>query len=341
MFYVFDGQDAFTRGQQIASLMASMGDPTIRELNTTMLDGGTTTLNEIRHHCDTMPFLADRRLVLVKGLLERLGQKSSRADNQFLEELIDYLPSMPDTARLIFVEAKTLPQRHPVVQLGKSSEAGHVKTFEVPRGSELARWVRAKAKQADAAIEPQAVQALCTFVGNDLYQLYHEINKLAAYTDGQRAISLQDVQLLTPHARQASIFDMVDAVGRRDGKTASRVYHTLLDAGDHPLALLAMITRQFRLLIQVKELAPQLGTHQAIARQLHQNPYPIKKILAQSKNFTFAQLHHIYHKLLDTDVDIKTGRIDPTLAIDTLIARISPERQDQHRSPASTRGTHN
>lgn len=323
MFYIFDGEDAFSQSEQIDSLMESMGDPATRELNTMVLDGRTTTLNEIRHHCDTMPFLSDRRLVLVRDLLGRLGQKGSRADSQFLKELVDYLPNMPDTARLFFLESKTLPKRHPVVKLAKSSEAGQVKTFEVPTGSQLARWVRTKVKQANAEIEPQAVQALCTFVGNDLYQLVHEIEKLAAYTDGQRAINVQDIQLLTPHARQASIFDMVDALGQRDGRTASRIYHTLLDAGEHPLAIMGMITRQFRLLIQVKELAPTLGTHQAIARELHQNPYPIKKILAQSKNFTFSQLSQIYHKLLDADVEIKTGRIEPALALDTLIAGIS------------------
>jgi DNA polymerase-3 subunit delta len=323
MFYVFDGEDAFSQGEQIASLMSSMGDSTTRDLNTVQLDGRTTTLNELRHHCDTLPFLSDRRLVLVRGLLERLGQKGNRADSQFLRELVDYLPALPDTARLFFVESKTLPKRHPVLKLAASIESGHVKTFKMPRGSALARWVRARAKQKEAEIEPQAVQALCTYVGNDLYQLDQEIAKLAAYTNWRRAITVQDVQLLTPHARQASIFDMVDALGQRNGKTASRIYHTLLDAGEHPLALMGMITRQFRLLIHVKELAPQLGTHQAIARQLKQNPYPIKKILAQSRNFTSSQLIHIYHKLLDTDVEIKTGRIEPTLALDTLIADIS------------------
>jgi DNA polymerase-3 subunit delta len=84
-----------------------------------------------------------------------------------------------------------------------------------------------------------------------------------------------------------------------------------------------MITRQFRLLIQVKELAPRLGTHQAIARELKQNPYPIQKILSQSRNFEFDQLRHVYHTLLDTDVEIKTGQIEPTLALDTLIVDIS------------------
>ena len=84
-----------------------------------------------------------------------------------------------------------------------------------------------------------------------------------------------------------------------------------------------MITRQFRLMIQVKELAPQLGTPQAIARELGQSPYPIKKILAQSGNYTMGQLHAIYHKLLDTDLTIKTGGTEPVLALDLLIAGLS------------------
>jgi DNA polymerase-3 subunit delta len=344
MFYVFDGDDAFSLREELAALMVKMGDPATRDLNTTTLDGQNTTLVELRHHCDTLPFFTERRLVLVKGLLARLGQKgASNADKQFLTDLVTYLPTLPPTTRLIFVDSVKLARRHPVVALARDSDSGHIKTFEAPTGGGLARWVRGRVKQAGGQIEPQAVEMLCTFVGNDLYQLSHEIDKLVAYTDephpaelcsgeqssgkqgsgGQRAITREDVLLLTPHARQANIFDMVDAIGRRDGRTASRIYHQLLDAGEHPLALLGMITRQFRLMIQVKELAPQLGTSQAIARELKQNPYPIKKILTQSKNYTPDQLRQVYHKLLETDVDIKTGRMEATLALDTLIAGLS------------------
>lgn len=324
MFYVFDGDDAFTIREELAALVSKMGDPATSEFNTTYLDGRTVTPAEIRHHCSTFPFLADRRLVIVTGLLERLGQKNrSSADSRFLADLIDYLPNLPPTTRLILVESTTLSKRHRVLTLASKSETGHAKTFETPKGAELARWVRDRVKQAGGTIDPRATDALCAFVGGDLYQLHNEIAKLVAYTDGQRPITTKDIQLLTPHARQANIFDMVDALGRRDGKTASHLYHQLLDTGEHPLALLGMITRQFRLMIQVQELAPQLGSPQAIARQLKQNPYPIQKILAQSKNYTPEQLVAVYQKLLDTDIEIKTGVMEPTLALDTLIAGLS------------------
>jgi DNA polymerase-3 subunit delta len=84
-----------------------------------------------------------------------------------------------------------------------------------------------------------------------------------------------------------------------------------------------MIVRQFRLMIQVKELAPMTPTAHAIARALHQNPYPIRKILAQSHNYSMDQLRTIYRRLLDTDIDIKTGAVEASLALDMLIAGLS------------------
>jgi DNA polymerase-3 subunit delta len=324
MFYVFDGEDTFTIREALSALVDKMGDPATRELNITHLDGLSTTFHELHNHCNTLPFFASRRLVIVHGLLARLGQRGrSSQDAEFLEKLVDDLPNLPETTRLVFVEEKAISRKHPVLALAAHDEQGHIKTFRIPQGAALSRWIRQHVQQAGGQIDAPATQTLGAFVGNDLHQLDQEIQKLVAYTDGQRPIGERDVVLLTPQAHQASIFDMVDSMGRRDGKTASHIYHQLLDAGEHPLALLGMITRQFRLMIQVKELAPQLGTADAIAREIHQNPYPIKKIMSQSENYTMSQLHAIYHKLLDTDVDIKTGRIEPALALDMLIAGLS------------------
>jgi DNA polymerase-3 subunit delta len=321
VFYVFHGDDGFSLAEALKALKLKMGDPALTELNTTHLDGRKTTLGEIRSHCSTLPFLSNRRLIVVEGLLGQLEQ--SAADQQTLQELVDYLPHLPSTTRLILVESRALPARHPVLALAQQDRDGYAKLFPRPTGPALVRWVRTKAKKAGGAFDPRAAEALAALVGSDLYQLHQEIVKLVTYVDGQRPVTEQDIALLTPHARQVSIFDMVDALGRRDGKTAIRIYHRLLDSGDHPLALLGMITRQFRLMIQVKELAPKLMTTERIARELKQNPYPIGKVRAQSNNYTVQQLHTVYHKILDIDVDIKTGRIAPELALDTLIAGLS------------------
>lgn len=320
MFYVLHGDDTLSRDEALHKLVARLGGTDAAALNLTRLDGRSLTMDELRRHCDTLPFLTDRRLVIVKGLLMRLTGNAERA---LRDALLAYLPDLPPTTRLVFVEDRELPKNHPIIKLANKVGDGYVKAFTTPRGRALARWIRTRVRQAGGDILPQAVETLGAFVGDDLYRLNNEIQKLVSYTDGQRAITADDVVLLTPDARQANIFDMVDAIGRRDGRTAGRIYHRLLAAGDHPLALLGMITRQFRLMIQVKELAPRLGTAGAIARELRQNPYAIRKILAQSRNYSLDQLRTVYHRLLETDVAIKSGRLAPTLALDLLIAGLS------------------
>jgi DNA polymerase-3 subunit delta len=324
MFYVFHGDDPFSVHEALTSLMARMGDPSIAELNTTHLDGQAIDVGELIQHCSTIPFLADRRLIIVRGLLERIrGAGRNAPEAKLLDQLTSYLPHLPSTTRLIFVENIHLPKGHPILRLADQTHQAHVQEFALPQGDQLLRWTQQRVRQVGGEIEPTALEALCSFVGSDLYRLDQEVQKLAAYTDGQRPITEADVLLLTPDAREASIFDLVDALGHRDGHTACQLYHQLLDAGEHPLGLLGMITRQFRLMVQIKELRPTLHTADAIARVLHQNPYPVRKILAQSQNYSTEQLRLVYHKLLDTDIEIKTGQIDAELAIDTLIAGLS------------------
>lgn len=324
MFYVFHGEDAFSRGEEIARLRARMGDPDMAALNTSILDGRTLTWEDLCANCDSVPFLFERRLVIVHGLLERLTRRGqSAADADMLDRLVAYLPDLPDSTRLVLVEQKQLPANHPVVALARSHDSGHERSFAVPTGGDLTRWVRERVRQGGGEIDASGAKALCAFVGDDLYQLHHEIEKLLAYTDCRRAIGEDDIRAITPQARQANIFNLVDALGQRNGPQAIRVYHDLLVTDEHPLGILGMIVRQFRLLIQVKELAPHTPTAQAIARVLGQSPYSIKKILAQSHNYSMEQLRVVYQRLLETDLAIKTGELEATLALDTLIAALS------------------
>ena len=324
MFYILHGEDAFRRGEELAKLIAKMGDPGMTDLNTTRLDGQSITWNELLHHCDSIPFFSDKRLVVIHGLLARLsGSQTAGADQDLLEKLIQWLPEMPDTTRLVLVEERTLPAKHPVLHLAETLESGYTLHFAPPEGNALIRWIQKRAQSEGTEIDTRAARLLASYTQENLYQLDKEIEKLAAYTGGERPINEQDIQLLTPNAQEANIFHMVDAMGQRDGKRATQLYHQLLDRGAHPLSLLGMMVRQYRLMIQVQELAPQLGSAQAIAKALKQKPYPISKILSQSTHYTPAQLTTIYHQLLETDVAIKTGRTDPVLALDMLIAGLS------------------
>jgi len=329
-FYVFHGADEFTRAETLADFKRRLGPPDTVDLNTTRLDGKTLTLAEIHHACDAIPFLAEKRLVIVTGLLTRLtsrkGQETSAVQKEYLSALADYLPRLPETTRLVFVEEKPLPARHSILQLAQREEMGYVKRFDPPNAKALPRWIGKRVRKYGGEIEPQAAHQLAAVVGTDLRLLDQEIVKLVTYVQSPttaQPITRADVDAVVPYAQAAVVFDLVDALGQRDGRTAAQTLHRLLDAGEHPLGLLAMIVRQFRLLIQVKELKAQGATPRDIARQLGIHPFPAGKLYAQATHFTAAQLETVYRHLLDTDVAIKSGKIEAEVALDLLVAGLA------------------
>jgi len=126
MFYILHGEDVLARSDLVADFKARIGDETVRDLNVTVLDGRKVTLAELVHNADTIPFLADKRLVIVEGLLTRLASKRSRegeesepagADREFLKGLLDYVARVPESTRLVFVEPRSLPASNPVLKL--------------------------------------------------------------------------------------------------------------------------------------------------------------------------------------------------------------------------------
>jgi len=328
MFYLFHGEDEFSRSETLAAFKEKMGDPGLAELNTTVFDGSKVTLGELQHACDSVPFMADRRLVIVEGLLTRLESKGeeralSAWQKEYLEGLTQYLKHLPETTRLVFVEDKAISQNNPVHRLALAEKRGHVKEFKPPQGRELNRWIEERVRKKGGQISPAAVEELAAFVGNDLRLLDQEIEKLVVYAGQVRPISEEDVRLLVSYVQEANVFEMVDALGQRDAQRAAKLLHQLLDAGEHPLALLGMIVRQFRIIIQVKELSERGLSQQDIAARLRLHHFVVKKAMRQAINFSMEQLEAIYRKLLETDMAIKMGQMDEVLALDMLVVGLS------------------
>ena len=156
MFYILHGEEEFTRSEQVAKLKERVMVDGLGDLNVTELDGRRLTLRELQDVCNTLPFLSERRLVVVEGMLQRLGprsrkgkeaQQTSESDKALAEELMAYLPQLPPTTRLVFVEPKTLPRNHPALkQAGKIKDA-YVHQFDVPDAGKLSRWIQRRAQK--------------------------------------------------------------------------------------------------------------------------------------------------------------------------------------------------
>jgi DNA polymerase-3 subunit delta len=331
VFYIFHGDDQFGLSEELARLRSQLaeGDPVMGDLNTSILDGQRLTFSELRHVTDAMPFMAERRLIIVHGLLARLtppGRGQTQPESsKFADDLADYLPHLPETTRLIFCEQAKIPASHPILTVAREEgkrRRGFIREFELPKERDLPGWIRARAIDKDGQISNEAVAVLAALVGSDLRMLDQEIEKLLLYTGG-RMVNSDDVALLVSRAREASIFDLVDCVGARQTSRALQILHRLIDDGAAPLYVLAMIARQVRILIQVKELADRGMTGREIAGELHLHPFVVEKGLRQVRNFEMEQLEAAHEKLVDADWAIKTGKSEDLLALDALIVALT------------------
>jgi DNA polymerase-3 subunit delta len=224
---------------------------------------------------------------------------------------------------LIFDEAKSLPKRHPILK--KSSTADiTVQHFAVPDARSLPGWIVQRTRAYGGQIEGRAAAMLAQNIGDNLRLLDQEIQKLLLYVGEREEITLEDVRTMVPYIQSADvIFQLVDAVGQRDGRHAAGYLHRLLEVGEHPLGIFGMIVRQFRLLIQIRWLIDHHYPQPQIVSRLKLHPYVAKKVSAQADRFTPAQLRDAYRLLVDADLSIKRGEVPADIALDMLVAQLT------------------
>jgi DNA polymerase-3 subunit delta len=316
MFYIFHGDDTHSQKKTLDSLLSKLGDPGLLDLNTTRLEG-SISLADLQQACDAIPFLAKVRLVLVRGWL------SSKPDKSIINDLISYLPHLPATTRLVFLEFQALSDKHKLVQFALEAKTGYVKQFDQPVGVGLERWIMQRATEKNGRIAPGAANLLATQIGSNLEIIDNELEKLVLYKGPEEMIDIAAVNLLCPYVAEASIFDLVDALGNRHGERAAILLQEKFMEGADPFYLFAMFVRQFRLLIQVKELAVNGERAAGISKQLRMHSYVAGKLYQQAQQFGLPQLEQIYRHLLDIDVGIKVGRQDMTTALNLLVSGLT------------------
>ncbi len=323
--YIFHGDDEFASGQALAGIESQMGDPSTAEMNTTHLDGRSLNLDKLVQTTRAMPFLAERRLVV---LTDPLGaMKSSKARDKFKK----ILEGVPPTTALVIQISKPLVDararrsgRTHWLEKWAQKQDGKVflREFSLPKGPQMAIWIRSQAKEQGGDFSHPAAALLGTYVGDDPRLAMQEIDKLLAYVNYQRPVEPDDVEYLVAYAGETSVFDMVDALGARNGSEALRLLHRLLEQDD-PLRLFGMIVRQFRLLLMTRELLDAGYRDTDIAPAIKSHPFVVRKLMGQVRNFTLPQLEAIYHKLLEIDVGIKTGKTEGDVALDMLVAALA------------------
>jgi DNA polymerase-3 subunit delta len=321
-FYLLHGDDELRIEEEALRLQMQFEDAANPGLNTSIFDGTAADVNDIVGAALAFPFLAERRLVIVKDLVVHLTRKGAgTTGKKALEALIAQIPELPDWTRLILIERQRIDEKNKLLQLARSHERAVEKLCVVPK--DTAQWIAKRAREVyQTEIEPQAAHALAAVTRTDLRAADSELYKLALYVDGARPIAEADVGLLTPYVPEGSLFDMVDALAEGRTAAAALLLHRLFDQQEDAFAIYGMVVRQFRLLLLAKEHLAGGGSPRDLPSVLNVHAYPAEKAAKQSRSFTLPQLERIYRLIQEYDWKMKTGQIEAKLALDLLIAML-------------------
>lgn len=305
--YLLYGEEAFLKKSYKNRLKEAIaGDDT---MNYHYFEGKGLDVQEIISLADTMPFFGSRRLILV----EDSGFFKSAAD-----ALVEYLPSMPDTTCILFVESE-VDKRNRMYK--KVKDLGHAAEMARQNVNQLAAWAGGILAKEGRKITGRTMELFLSKTGDDMENIRMELEKLISYTIGRDVITDQDVEEVCTVRVTNKIFDMVSAIVTRQTKKAMDLYEDLLTLKEPPMRILFLIARQFNQLLQVKEMMAQGMDKGSIASRLKMQPFVVGKVMPQARAFSRAQILSYVNLCVDAEEAVKTGRLNERLAVELLITK--------------------
>jgi len=308
------GPDTYRSKQKLNEIIEHYKKIHKSGLSLIFFDFKEDSFEDFRDAFKSFSMFKEKKLMVLKNLFF-----NSKIENDFLKNLREISRSK----EIILIYEEEIDENTPLAK--ELKKEAKFQKFNLLEGIFLKNWVKREFQKYSARIEPEALNLLLDFVGNDLWQMENEIKKLVNYSPGKE-IKRKDIELLVKPKIETDIFKTIDAIAAKNKRKALFLMKEHLEKGDSPAYLLVMINFQFRnlLIIKSSELRRELYTNdmRILSEKLKMHPYVIRKAIQQSKKFSLEELKKIYQKIFQVDLGIKTGKIDPETALDLLIAEI-------------------
>ncbi len=304
--YLLYGEEAYLVRQYKDRLRDSLcveGDT----MNTSVFSGKDISPASLIDLSETMPFFAERRVIFVEN--SGFFKKSP-------EDLAAYLGELPETTYFIFVEEEVDKRGKMYKQVKKF---GSVVEFKRQTDAVLMQWILGKLKKENKRITRPVMELFLDKTGTDMELITQELEKLLCYTMEKDVIEAADVEAICANQINGKIFDMVDAIGRKEQKKALDLYYDLLMLKEPAMRILYLVTRHFQILMQLRDMTGKGFDNKQMASKAGVPEFAVRKYLGQAKSFSLAQLEEIVRASVQTDENIKTGQMTDQLAVELLI----------------------
>ena len=289
-------------------IKAIAGDDT---MNLGVYEGKNIDINEVIDSAETFPFFAKHRLIVMEntGLFKSGG-----------EELAEYLKKVPETTIFLFVESE-VDKRSKMYKAVKS--VGYISEINRQTEQDIAIWAARIFDYNDKKITKANMSYLISNVGTDMEVLSREIEKLICFALNKTVISKEDIDAICIKQINVRIFDMIDAISVKNQKKTLNCYYELIAEKEPPMRILFMLSRQFNLMLQAKDLSARGMNREQIASAMGVQGFIAGKCMNQSRNFTLVDLKMGLAESVKTEEMIKSGTMDENVGVEMLLVKYS------------------
>lgn len=320
--YVCYGQEKYRMQEFISFLLKQTVEPDQRDFAISRYDLAETPLDAVLEDAQTLPFMSPRKVILAGSAGFLTAAKESGKIEHRVDRLLDYLKSPVDFSVIVFTaDADKLDERKKIVKQLK--ESGSLLHFAMLTADELQQWVARRASQLGFAFERGALEQLLMNAGTHLQTLTSELEKLSLFLGAGGTATVELIDTMVVRSTEQNVFMLIEDIVQLRKDKALTILYELIKQKEEPIKIVMLMARQFRIVLQVKELDRQGYSHQQIAGQIGVHPYAVKLASEQARRYGFEQLSAILARLSELDYQMKSGKIDKSLGLELFILRLA------------------
>lgn len=308
--YLLYGPEAYLRRQYRDKLKNAMVSPD-DNMNFATFEGKETDVEAVIELAETLPFFAEQRVILIEN---------SGFFKNSCERLAEYLPKTPATTHFIFVEDEVDKRSKCYKAVQKT---GKVVEFATQTEELLTRWILSRLKKEGKNITGSVMQLFLSKTGTDMGNIDRELEKLICYTMGRPVIEAADVEAIATEQTQNKIFEMVNAIAEHNQRKALDLYYDLLTLKEPSMRIMYLISRQFQILLNVKDMSAKGMDQASMAKIAGIPPFAVRRNVSQAKGFSMEQLKQALRDGVDLEEAVKTGRMNDQMAVEIFLMKYS------------------
>jgi DNA polymerase-3 subunit delta len=311
MIFFLYGPDSFRIQKKIEELVAYYQKIYKNTLSIKKFPSEELNFEEFQNWLENAPIFAKKTFLILRGVF---------SNKEFKADFIKNKDKILSSKNIILIsEEKEISEKDQLFQFLKANAKCYF--FDILRGEKLKNWIKKRAEELGLIFSPQVLDFFIFYLGNDLWQIENELQKLKSYK-GSGNVEEADLRELLPQTFEVTVFDIVEAVAKKDKKRMAILISKFLKRGGDPIFLISFLVAYFRNLLSIKDLLEKNYSYFSIQERVKLNPLWFRKLFFQSKNFSFLDLQKIYKKILKLDFEVKNGKVTPLGAIEVLLTEV-------------------